>query len=657
MRNLSLFVAIIISSVAYAQDQSNACVMDDTVHIVVLGSSTAAGSGPSSADSTWVNRFRKYVQNINPASTVTNLAIGGTTTYHIMPSWFTPPAGRPSPNPSNNVSQAITLGADAIIVNMPSNDAAQSFPVSEQMFNFQTIVSTADSAGIPVWICTTQPRNSFSAAQIQIQTDVRDSILAHFGVKAIDFWNGFNNLNNGLDSTYDSGDGVHMNDLAHGILFERVKAENILSYITDTATSTEHYIANLYYESSLECGDSSGQLVLVIGNTGLESSNLIQSTFEISDLDSSTSYNVAYNSTSALQACAFDTVFHNLSTYLPSNFQVMAYLNSLDTNALNDTSQHINVQSSGYPSVQANDDSLCFGNNAILNASASNADSVFWYDSFSSLHPIGAGSSFTLGNLQSDSTIYVESMKGNPFYTSSLATVQNTNVNFNGIMFDVIGKDSIVLDSIALKINSTGLQNVVIYTKDGTFSGSENTPGDWSVLDTIETNIATSGSFAMLNIPTVTLDSGDTMGIYMHMLSAGAQLSYHSNGTTGGYFSNSELDIISGSGIAHTFGTIYNPRRWSGEIHYHYGFNPQGNCNSNRIAVTAHVSDPQVSLGNDTTIFDSESLILDAGSNFSQYTWSTGDTTATLLVDSNSFAIGSHFIWVDVVDQKWLCNI
>ncbi|MBN1481412.1 hypothetical protein EH223_03505 [candidate division KSB1 bacterium] len=41
-----------------------------TFRIVILGSSTAAGTGPSRSDSAWVNRYRRYVKNINSTARV-----------------------------------------------------------------------------------------------------------------------------------------------------------------------------------------------------------------------------------------------------------------------------------------------------------------------------------------------------------------------------------------------------------------------------------------------------------------------------------------------------------------------------------------------------------------------------------------------------------
>lgn len=59
-------------------------------HIVVLGSSTAAGTGTTNPDSAWVNRFRNYFVAQDSSFRVINLAVGGYTTYHIMPTGFVP---------------------------------------------------------------------------------------------------------------------------------------------------------------------------------------------------------------------------------------------------------------------------------------------------------------------------------------------------------------------------------------------------------------------------------------------------------------------------------------------------------------------------------------------------------------------------------------
>lgn len=210
----------LISNLSFSQITISPCAKLTPIHVVVIGSSTAAGSGPSSSDSTWVNRYRKYLQNINPANQVTNLALGGTTTYHIMPSWFLTPTGKPAVTPAKNVTMALSLNPDAIIVNMPSNDGANGFDVNEQMSNFITLYNEADTAGVQMWVCTTQPKNTNTAKKI-IQTEVRDSILIAT-TSAIDFWTTIVGTNNDIDTLYDSGDRTHLNNAGHRILYNRV---------------------------------------------------------------------------------------------------------------------------------------------------------------------------------------------------------------------------------------------------------------------------------------------------------------------------------------------------------------------------------------------------------------------------------------------------
>ncbi|MEO1448111.1 MAG: SGNH/GDSL hydrolase family protein, partial [Bacteroidota bacterium] len=109
------------------------CWSSQSLHIVVLGSSTAAGAGASPVDSAWVWRYRHYLQSINPANQVSNLAVGGFTSYRIMPTGFVPPASRPSPDTTHNITTALTLAPDAIIINLPSNDVSSGYTVAEQL--------------------------------------------------------------------------------------------------------------------------------------------------------------------------------------------------------------------------------------------------------------------------------------------------------------------------------------------------------------------------------------------------------------------------------------------------------------------------------------------------------------------------------------------
>jgi DNA-binding beta-propeller fold protein YncE/lysophospholipase L1-like esterase len=198
---------------------------DSTRVILVLGSSTAAGTGASTFDSSWVGRFRKYVKTQDSTAVVVSLAVGGYTTYDVMPSNFVPPTGRPSPKVNNNITYGLTYKPHAIIVNLPSNDAAYGYALSEQLANYDTILSKVP-ASVPVWISTTQPRNLDATGRAALIA-MKDTTVARYKNRALDFWTGLANADGTVSSTYNVGDGIHINNAGHKLLFDRVIAAGV----------------------------------------------------------------------------------------------------------------------------------------------------------------------------------------------------------------------------------------------------------------------------------------------------------------------------------------------------------------------------------------------------------------------------------------------
>lgn len=60
---------------------------------------------------------------------------------------------------------------------------------------------------------------------------------------------------------------------------------------------------------------------------------------------------------------------------------------------------------------------------------------------------------------------------------------------------------------------------------------------------------------------------------------------------------------------------------------------------------------PIVYLGNDTVICHTASLILDAGSGFTSYLWSNGETSETILIENAIEVDSSEIFWVQVIDS------
>lgn len=225
--------------------------------IVVLGSSTAAGAGVSDSNRAWVNQYRSYLQSLDPTHTVINLAKGGYTTCAIMPTGTDPydtGANLLEVDTERNITKALSLSPNAIIINMPTNDVSNGIPVATQLEHFATIIDLAKAAGIKVWITTSQPHNfgekyngPYSeehqpdywkqTARDQFK-ELTDSILNRYGEYALDFYtpiateDGYSFIR----PEYDSGDGVHLNDAAHDILFNVVKDADIPSQVGSSST-------------------------------------------------------------------------------------------------------------------------------------------------------------------------------------------------------------------------------------------------------------------------------------------------------------------------------------------------------------------------------------------------------------------------------------
>jgi lysophospholipase L1-like esterase len=195
-------------------------------HIVVLGSSTAAGGGATIKDSAWVWMYTDYLESMYTNFSLTNLAVSGYTTRKILPD------GYPTAATTNNITYALSLNPQAIIINLPSNDAAYGISVTDQLSNYDTIASLAVEAGVPLWVTTPQPRN-FSSNSDGIQLEMVDSTMAIFGDKAIDLWTGFYEEDGTWDikDIYDSGDGVHQNNAGHKEMFYRIIGQKIDKYL------------------------------------------------------------------------------------------------------------------------------------------------------------------------------------------------------------------------------------------------------------------------------------------------------------------------------------------------------------------------------------------------------------------------------------------
>jgi len=232
MKTIFLFFALFIVLKAHAGD-SDVVNCNKSWKIVILGSSTAYGTGASTTDSSFVSKYRAYLKRKNPLSNIINYGIPGYRTYHnLRPTGYVPPADRPYPNTDFNISAALLDNPDAIIINMPSNDAASNYTLAEQQANFEATMRIADSLKIPVWVTTSQPRLYLTTDQMTNLKNFRTWVLTRFADKAVNFWDGIANEDGTIATQY-YYDYVHVNNAGHEEFYKRLKMECILDTLAN----------------------------------------------------------------------------------------------------------------------------------------------------------------------------------------------------------------------------------------------------------------------------------------------------------------------------------------------------------------------------------------------------------------------------------------
>lgn len=254
MKGLALIFLCVVCLELKAQQQA--------YKIVVLGSSTAYGTGASPREEYgWTYQYEDYLKIQNPANQIFNLAVRGYTSYKIMPDEFLPPTGvdpSKSPEPENNITKALSLNPDAIIINLPSNDIDKNYTLTEFTNNLDSILSMANNAGVICFITTTQPRNFFELNKRDQLIYMRDTIQNRYKEFSIDFWSDIavsveeDDPERGeINGSYDSGDGVHLNNAGHTLLAQRTIEKDILGFLSILPVEFAYFKISLISEKGI----------------------------------------------------------------------------------------------------------------------------------------------------------------------------------------------------------------------------------------------------------------------------------------------------------------------------------------------------------------------------------------------------------------------
>jgi hypothetical protein len=147
--------------------------------------------------------------------------VGGYTTYQTLLTGTVNPGNRPAVDPAHNITAALATHPDAVLINLPSNDANAGYSEAETETNLLITASACRAANVPVWISTTQPRNLGTSGQNVLIAEKNWTISTFTGYPAsyMDFWTTVANVDGSINATYGFGDGVHLNNTGHQLLY------------------------------------------------------------------------------------------------------------------------------------------------------------------------------------------------------------------------------------------------------------------------------------------------------------------------------------------------------------------------------------------------------------------------------------------------------
>jgi lysophospholipase L1-like esterase len=194
--------------------------------LAVIGSSTSAGEGASSESNGWVSLLTAALEEtLQVPFSSDNLSVGGYASPDLLP----------NSGSNGNIDDAINTEPNLIVVALAgSNDLAAGTSQATFIERMHTLRDRAMDADIPLFFVSTAPKD-LSDDEQQALKDWSDAMATEFdscwvpssdtySPCFIDTFDALANDSLGIDSTYSAGDGIHLNDAGHAVIFEAALA-------------------------------------------------------------------------------------------------------------------------------------------------------------------------------------------------------------------------------------------------------------------------------------------------------------------------------------------------------------------------------------------------------------------------------------------------
>jgi lysophospholipase L1-like esterase len=185
--------------------------------IVVMGSSSAAGTGLGSTDTSWPNKLSMKIQ----PSLYVNIARASTLITEGLPT---------SPDTAINVIKAYSYLPNHVWVSYPNNgydDPNRS--VAQIVADHVTILNYFLSRGVIPHIVGIQPRNTFSPTERTKLKTLDDTLIVVIGKYYVSVFNKLIGSNYLWNPALVQADGIHPNAAGHNVIFDEVWKQYLTS--------------------------------------------------------------------------------------------------------------------------------------------------------------------------------------------------------------------------------------------------------------------------------------------------------------------------------------------------------------------------------------------------------------------------------------------
>jgi len=233
---LALFLMASLAWDAWAARVHSPPVVD-----VAIGSSVCAGEMASPFSNSWQGLLSAHLKAFDPADTVVNLC-GAANTGTMMPTGFSTPrcainAGTTIPDPAHNITAALALHPNAIIMlGGQGNFILGGAPgagglctpntVASLESDIGTIVKTAAAAGVPLYMSSAGPSNSFDSSRLASATAVNRWMRSTYPGQYLNTDAVLDDGSGGLKAIY-GGPDSHPNNAGHAAIFGVIQLSSL----------------------------------------------------------------------------------------------------------------------------------------------------------------------------------------------------------------------------------------------------------------------------------------------------------------------------------------------------------------------------------------------------------------------------------------------